>query len=146
MKIILLQDVNKVGKKFDIKEVNNGYAVNFLFPKKLAKIATNEAIKEIETIKKGYQDKLVKENLELAEVIKKIKDSALEITANTNEEGKLFAGIGEKEIANLIREKTTQEINPNLIELEHPIKELGEHKFKIDIDGKKVELTLNVRK
>ncbi|MCK5022252.1 MAG: hypothetical protein KAR54_03325, partial [Candidatus Pacebacteria bacterium] len=115
-------------------------------PKKLAKIATNEAIKEIETIKKGYQDKLVKENLELAEVIKKIKDSALEITANTNEEGKLFAGIGEKEIANLIREKTTQEINPNLIELEHPIKELGEHKFKIDIDGKKVELTLNVRK
>ena len=55
MKVILLKDVPKIGKKYDIKEVNNGYASNFLLPKKLAEVATPEKISKIENMKKGIE-------------------------------------------------------------------------------------------
>ena len=77
MKVILLQDVPKIGKKFDVKDVSNGYALNFLLPRKQAKMATVKAIQEIEAEKKKYLEtqKIVDEKL--LETINKLKDLKL---------------------------------------------------------------------
>jgi len=145
MKVILLQDVPKIGKKFDVKDVSNGYALNFLLPRKQAKMATVKAIQEIEAEKKKYLEtqKIVDEKL--LETINKLKDLKIEIKANTNEEGKLFAGIGAKEIAEAISEQSGGIIDSKIIELENPIKEIGEHTIKIIVGNEKIELTMSVK-
>ncbi len=145
MKVILLQDVAKIGKKFDVKEVSDGYAVNFLLPRKQAKMATNQAVQEIETEKKKHQDLMNVENEKLTEIINKIKETKIEITANTNEEGKLFAGLGIKEIAEAISKQSGENIKPENIELEKPIKEIGGHVVTILAGNEKTELTVNIK-
>ena len=144
MKIILLQDIAKIGKKFEIKNVSSGYAVNFLLPKRLAKTATKQTIKELETEKKKDEERKNTETKELQEKIGKLKDS-IEIKVKTNQEGKLFAGLDEKEISQVIQEKVGVNINPKIIKLGKAIKEAGEHKVKIQIADKEIELILNVK-
>ncbi len=145
MKVILLKDIAKIGKKFDIKEVSNGYALNFLFPRKQAKMATNQIIREIENEKKKHQEIIKLENQKLEEVINKIKDIKIEIQATTNEEGKLFAGIGGKEIAKAILNQSGSNINPEVIELKNPIKEIGEYEIGIKMEDKIVKLMIEVK-
>ena len=145
MKVILLQDIAKIGKKFDIKEVSDGYAVNFLLPRKQAKMATIQAIQDIEAQKKKHQDLMKMENEKLNEIITKIKDTKIEIITKTNEEGKLFAGLGIKEIAEAISKQSRENIKPENIEIEKPIKEVGEHLVTILAGNEKTELTVNVK-
>ncbi len=145
MKVILLQDIAKIGKKFDIKEVANGYALNFLFPKQQAKLATDKAVKEIQEEKKKYQEILKLKNEKLKEIINNIKESKIEISTNINEEGKLFAGIGVKTIAKAILDKTGETIDSEILELKNPIKEIGEHEIGIKIEDKIIKLTVEVK-
>ncbi len=145
MKVILLQDVTKIGKKFDIKEVSNGYALNFLFPRKQAKMATNQVIREIEIEKKKHLEALEIENEKLKKIISKIKETKIEITANTNEEGKLFAGIGVKKIAQAILDKTGETIDSEILELKKPIKEIGGHEIGIKAGDKISTFTINIK-
>ncbi|MFH1402123.1 MAG: 50S ribosomal protein L9 [Patescibacteria group bacterium] len=144
MKIILLQDVAKIGKKFDVKEVSNGYALNFLFPKKQARIATNQAVKELEEIKKKSEEEKIVGNVKLLEMVNKIKDAKIEMITKANEEGKLFAGIDTEEISKALQEKTGLEINSDMIKLEKPIKEIGEYKIQFQAGEKVVDLSLNI--
>jgi len=144
MKIILLQDVPKVGKKFEIKNVSNGFAVNLLLPQKLARLATNQIIKEMETEKKKYDAKQEVEMEELKKIIEKLKEP-IEIKVKTNKEGKLFAGLDKKEIVEAIQEKIGVKIDPNIIELDKPIKEVGEYTIKIKASGEKSKIVLIVK-
>ena len=130
MKVILTQDVAKIGKKFEVKNVSDGYAINFLFPQKLAKLATDQAMSEIETAKKKYQVEKEVALKEVKEVLEKLKEP-IEIKAKTNETGKLFAGIDKEVIVEAILDKTGMKIDPEIIELKKPIKEVGEHNVKI---------------
>ncbi|MBU1046547.1 50S ribosomal protein L9 [Patescibacteria group bacterium] len=145
MKVILLQDVAKIGKKFDVKNVSDGYALNFLIPQKKAQMATAKAIQEIEADKQKHLELTKAENEKLMEVIEKIKDSKIEITANANEEGKLFASVGEKEISEAFSDQSGQSVKPEIIELEKPIKEIGEHEVGIKIEDKIVKLMIEVK-
>ncbi|MCK4387046.1 MAG: 50S ribosomal protein L9 [Candidatus Pacebacteria bacterium] len=145
MKVILLQDISKIGKKFDIKEISDGYAVNFLLPKKLVKLATNKAIKELAGKKKKYEETRRIEREEITKKIEKIKDSPLEIKVKTNKEGKLFAGIGAKEIAEFLEKQSGLKIDPEIIKLKTPIKEIGGHKVKIKAGEEETELILNIK-
>ncbi|MBU4536752.1 50S ribosomal protein L9 [Patescibacteria group bacterium] len=145
MKVILLQNVAKIGKKFDIKEVSDGYALNFLLPNKLAKMATAKAEKEIEIDKQKHQESMKAENEKLMEVVNKIKEVQIEITANANEEGKLFAGLGAKEISEAISNQSGEIIKSEMIELENPIKEIGEHQIGIKAGDTVVKVTLEVK-
>ncbi len=145
MKVILLEDIAKIGKKFDIKEVSNGYALNFLFPKKQAKMATAQAMKEIEETKKKHEAQMKVDNEKLLEIVNKLKEEKFEIVAKTNEEGGLFAGIDKKEIAKIISEKAGIKVGGEIIELKSPLKEVGEHEIVINIEDAKVKLTVEVK-
>ncbi|OGI84368.1 50S ribosomal protein L9, partial [Candidatus Nomurabacteria bacterium RIFCSPLOWO2_01_FULL_37_49] len=98
MKVIFLHDVPRVGKKYDIKEVNDGYAMNFLLPRKLAQAATPKAVAELEIRKKEVMiEREVQEDL-LMKNLEEIKGKTITIKGKANEQGHLFSAIHKKEI------------------------------------------------
>jgi len=133
MKVIFLQDVPRVGKKYDVKEVNDGYAMNFLFPRKLAEMATPQNIAQLEmrqreiVIEREVQESLLLKNLE------EIKEKVIVIKAKADEKGHLFSGIHNKEIVAEMKKQNHADISEELIVLEKPIKEVGEFEIPIKI-------------
>lgn len=146
MKVIFLKDVPRVGKKHDIKDMNDGYAVNFLFPRKLAEIATLKAIAQLEKNKKEIlvereiQEELLVKNLE------EIKGKLIVIKGKTNEKGSLFSAIHKKEIIEAMKKEHRAEVNEEFLMLEKPIKEIGDFEIPIEIRGKKSFFKLKVER
>lgn len=144
MKVIFLKDVPKQGKKFEIKEISDGHAMNFLIPRGLANIATPANVKKVESMrsaedsqKKVHTDLLLK-NLHDIEGIR------IEMTEKANEKGHLFAGIHKEELIPVIKEQTRLEILPEFILLDKPIKEVGEHKIEVKVENTTAAFTLVV--
>jgi len=130
MRVILLRDVEKLGKKYDIKEVADGYARNFLISKGLAKKATKETLKWLEVQKET-------EAKEAEEELKKIQDFATNIDGQEiiipvkiGEDGQLFESITSQKVFEKLKELSF-EIKKDQIDLVEPIKELGEFPVKI---------------
>jgi len=146
MQVIFLQDVPRVGKKYDVKEVNGGYATNFLLPRKLAEMATPRALAALEmrqkeiTIEREVQEDLLMKNLE------EIKDKVVHIKAKADEKGHLFKGIHNKEIAEAMKVEHRADINPEFIDLEKPIKMVGEFDVLINVRDKKSSFKLVVER
>ncbi|MFA5778465.1 MAG: 50S ribosomal protein L9 [Candidatus Paceibacterota bacterium] len=146
MKVIFLQDVPRVGKRHEIKEVNDGYAMNFLFARKLAEPATAKAVAELEKKKKNIEiEREVQEDL-LEKNLEEIKGKVLLIKTKTDEKGHLFSGIHKKEIVEEMRKQNHADISEEFISLEKPIKEIGEHEIQIIIKNKKSSFKLIVEK
>lgn len=130
MKIILSQDVAGVGRKGEVKNVSAGYARNFLLPRKLGQIATPAAVASVEKLKKQMeQDKDVQKDI-LEKNIKGLNDLKVQLKAKANEKGHLFSIVHPDEISKILKEQHHLEIPSKFIEIEKPIKELGEHTIK----------------
>ena len=144
MKVILLKDVPKVGQKYDIKNVADGYAMNMLLPRGLAKTATPQALEQIETMKKAdlaerqIQGELLAKNLET------IKDLTLRLKEKANDKGHLFAGVTKEMLAEEILKVARLNIPPESIQLPKPLKEIGEYKIAVEALGKKAEFNVVV--
>ena len=144
MKIILLKDVSKVGKKYDIKNVADGHAQNMLIPRGLAIVATDQAIKKVEILKandttdKKIQTELLLKNLEV------INNLTINLKEKTNEKGHLFAGVTKEMLAEEILKVTRLNIDPESIVLPKPLKEIGEFKIEIEVSGKKASFVVNI--
>ncbi len=125
MKVILLSDIKGVGKKDQIINASDGYARNFLFPKKLAVEANAENMSKL----KAKQDSnLYKKNVEKEEAMKiaeKLKGILLKISVKAGENGKIFGSITSKEIADNLKEQYKIEIDKKKVELKEPIKTVG---------------------
>lgn len=133
MLVLLLQNVNKLGLKNEIKNVNDGYAKNFLFPKKLAIKATPELIKKAE-IEKALEAKKEKENIELTKKLaSNIEGKRFIIKAKAGEEGQLFQAISVEKIVEKINQNGFT-IEQKQIFIEEPIKKIGEYKVKIKFE------------
>ncbi len=144
MKVIFLQDVARVGKRHDIKEVNDGYAMNFLFARKLAEPATAKAVTELEKRKKNIEiEREVQMDL-LIKNLEEIKGKTVVMKARADDKGHLFSGIKNKEIVEEMRKQHHADINEEFITLEKPIKEVGEFDVPISIKGKKSSFKLVV--
>ncbi|MFA6463946.1 MAG: 50S ribosomal protein L9 [Candidatus Paceibacterota bacterium] len=144
MKVILLKDIPKLGKKFEVKEVAEGHALNMLIPNGSVKQATPKALKEIEALKIELAAELkIQEDL-LAKNLHEIEGKVVEIKVQANKQGHLFAGIHAQEIADFIKKSTHAEILPEFITLEKPIKEIGDHKIEVTASGKKAYVTLSI--
>ena len=140
MKVILLEDIKKLGKRFDVKELKEGYARNFLLPKGLIKIATSQSLDELTKQKSVWEEKektLIEKLQKNAEELKKIK---LEFSAKTGEKKELFGSVSENEIKKALFEKGFSGIE---VEIEKPIKALGEHPVKIKF-GKGIEAEIKI--
>jgi large subunit ribosomal protein L9 len=145
MKIIILKDTPKVGKKFDIKDVNDGYALNLLIPKGIAIPATPQAIKRVEAEKAVIEgERKVQEEL-LAKNIQAIESVTLTMNAKANPKGMLFAGVHKEEISKALHLQDRVEIDPAFIDLDHPLKEVGEHLVPIKAGGKTAKLKVVIK-
>lgn len=145
MKVILLQDISGVGRKYDVKNVADGYATNFLLPKKLAAVATPQILKDIEKKKvEADEERQVQENL-MVQTLVDIDGKKITLIEKVNEEGHLFAQIKQKEISKALREQLHAEVPEEYIALEEHIKSIGEHKIPLKFKDKKVEVELVVK-
>jgi large subunit ribosomal protein L9 len=146
MKVIFLQDVPRVGKKYDVKDVNDGHAMNFLLPRKLAEVATPKNLAQLEmrqkeiVIEREVQESLLQKNLE------EIKEKIIVIKAKADEKGHLFSGIKNKEIVEEMKNQHHADISEECIALEKPIKEIGDYDIPIEIKNKKSSFKLIVER
>jgi large subunit ribosomal protein L9 len=137
MKVIFLKDVQRVGKRHDIKDVPDGYAMNFLIPNKLAEPATSKAVAELDKRKKSIEiEREVQESL-LLKNLEEIKDKVVAIKGKANEKGSLFKAIHKKEILQAMQEQHHASISEEFILLEKPIKETGKFEIPIQIGKNK---------
>lgn len=133
MKVILLQDIEDLGKKYEIKEVKNGYARNFLIPEKKARAATKEALKWLAD-QKEVIDKEVEEDLKKAQALASQFDGLeINIAVKVGDEGQLFESINVQKIVEKLKEMGF-EVKKSQVKLANPIKELGEFPISINLD------------
>ena len=128
MKVILKADIKGVGKK---DQIINGYARNYLFPKKLAVEANKENLKELQSKQDATQYKKDKEKEEAQKIASKLKDITLKIEVRAGENGKIFGGVASKEIADNLEKQFNIKIDKKKINLKETIKVLGVHIVEI---------------
>lgn len=146
MRVIFLKDVPRVGKRHEVKEVNNGYAMNFLVPNKLAIIATPQEIANLEIKKKTIEiEREVQTDL-LLRNLEEIKNKVLHMSGKTDDKGHLFSGIRPRDIVDAMKTEHRADINEGAIKLEKPIKEIGEYEIPVEIKGNKSSFKLVVEK
>ena len=144
MKVILLEDVKALGKKGDMVEVNNGYARNFILPKKLGVEATGKNINDLK-LQKAHQDKVAAEQLAAAQALEADhSEKSFEVKMKVGEGGKTFGAISTKEIAAAAKEQLDMELDKKKISVDEPIRSLGVHNVKIKLHPK-VTATLKVK-
>jgi large subunit ribosomal protein L9 len=134
MKVILKEDVHNLGQQGDIVEVKPGYARNFLMPQKLAILFTQKQMRSIEEAKKLEDRKLEMQKDKLLAMIKDIENLNLNVKMKSEEGDKLFGSVTKLDLVKLLEENNI-EIDKKYIDLNSPIKTLGEHKIDIIFTG-----------
>ena len=125
MKVILLQDVKGKGKKGQMLEVSDGYARNFMLPKKMAIEATPDAINTMRMNDKATQERIAKEKAEALALSKQLRELTLVVTAKGGGAGRLFGSVTNQEIADALKAKTGITIDKRKIVISDPIKAVG---------------------
>jgi large subunit ribosomal protein L9 len=145
MKVILLQDVAKVGRKHEVKEVNDGFARNFLLGQGRALPATPANLAKIEGLKKGKTEQQAKTASSVQQLIENLGDNAIEIKAKASGEGHLFAALHAKDLAGEIKKQFGLDLAEQLIDLPKPLKQLGEHKIALHLGDRQVPLKISLK-
>jgi large subunit ribosomal protein L9 len=144
MKVILKENIKGVGKKYEVKNVADGYANNFLIPKKLAEYASPEAVKKAEILKSTnlaeieIREKLTEKQIEMLKEVKVV------LKRKGNEKGNLFEKVHPTEISGALKEQAKIEIDPEFLIIEKPIKEVGEHTVVAQVGKNKGEFKVFV--
>lgn len=145
MKIILLKDVAKVGKKYDLKDISDGYAINLLIPRGLAVAATPEAVKGIELEKSRNAGEIKLHNDLMIKNLKELDGITVTMLEKANAKGNLFAGVHKNEIIPVILKQTRIQISPDHIVLEKPIKEVGVHQIEVKVGETSIKFSLDIK-
>ena len=145
MEVILLQDVKSLGKKGDKVTINDGYARNFILPKKLGLEANAKNLNDLK-LQKANEEKLAKEQLEAAKVLKtKVEEKPVRLTIKAGEGGKLFGSVSSKEISAAAKQQLGLDIDKKKMVMPEPIKTLGSHNIPVKLHREvTAELTVSV--
>lgn len=144
MKVILLEDVKSLGKKGEIVNVNDGYARNFILPKKLGLEATSKNLNDLK-LQKQNDEKVAQEKLDAAKALEEeIKEKSITVKIQAGVEGKVFGSISSKEIATEAKKQLNMDIDKKKIVIPDAIKSLGTYNVNIKLH-KDVTATLRVK-
>lgn len=131
MKVILLKDVAKIGRRFDVVTVPDGFALNKLIPKNMAEAATPESIKRLENLSsKSAHDREIA-NTAFAEVLASLKDVQVTVNVDTNVEGRMFQALKVGAIIDAVKLATGFQLDAEQIVMKTPIKLSGEHVIEL---------------
>lgn len=145
MKLILLENVKGVGKKDEIINANDGYARNFLLPKKLAVEANNQNLAKLKSKQESNEHKKMTEKQEAEDLAKKLEKIILKIQVKAGENGKIFGGVTAKEIAEQLQKQHNFKVDKKKIDLKETIKQTG--MFTIDLklyEGVNAKLKIHI--
>jgi len=144
MKVVLLEDVKSLGKKGEIVEVSEGYARNFIIPKKKGVEANNENLNTLK-LQKANEEKIAKEKLEAArELAAKLNNASISLSIKSGKDGRAFGSVSSKEIEEAIKVQLGLEIDKKKLVIAEPIKTFGNHEVKVKLH-KDVTAGLNVK-
>lgn len=136
MKVILLEDVKALGKKGEIVNVNDGYARNFILPKKLGLEATGKNLNDLK-LQKANEEKVAQEILEEAkDLAKKLEAGSVTLAIKVGEGGRAFGSVSSKEIAAAVKEQMHYDIDKKKIQLKDALKTLGNHTVPVKLHAK----------
>ena len=133
MKVVLLEDIRGTGKKGELVNVSDGYARNFLFPRKLAKEADAQALTELRNAEQSRLHKIAVETAQAEENKKKLEGQTLNMTAKAGQGGRLFGSVTSKEIANEIKQKYGLNVDKRKIVLDSDIKAFGTYNCEVKL-------------
>ena len=143
MKVILLQDVKALGKKGEVVNVNDGYARNFILPKKLGVEANGKNLNDLK-LQKNNEAKVAQEHLDAAKKLaEELKAGKVVLTTKVGEGGRTFGSVSSKEIAEAVKEQMHLDIDKKKIQLKEQIKTLGTHIVSVKLHPE-VTAELNV--
>ena len=144
MKVILLQDVKGKGKKGQMIEVSDGYARNFMLPRKLATEATADAINTMKMNDKATQERIAREKAEALEISHKLRQMTLVVTAKGGGAGRLFGSVTNQEIADALKAKSGIALDKRKIVISDPIKSVGTYTVQCKL-GYEINAPLTVQ-
>jgi large subunit ribosomal protein L9 len=145
MQVILLEDVKSLGKKGAVVKVSDGYARNFLFPKKLALEATEGNVRALQHDSKVQSDKRAREVEHARQAAEHLKASPVRVPVKAGEKGKLYGAVTSADIAEALKRVTDWPIDKRKIELKEPIKKIGTYTVRLRLHGEVVpEITIQV--
>jgi large subunit ribosomal protein L9 len=145
MEVILIQDVDNLGGTNEVVKVKNGYARNFLIPRKLAVEASPGNVKQLEERMKQVKKKEDKMLAEVNSVIAKLNEAPLKVGAKTGTSGKIFGSVTPLQLSRAIREQKGYEIDRKKISIPDEVKEIGTYKAHIDFgNGKYADIDFEV--
>ena len=144
MKVILLQDVKGKGKKGQMLEISDGYARNFLLPRKLAVEATADAVNTKKMNDKAVAEKAAKERAEAVETSKKLRELTLTVTAKGGGAGRLFGSVTNQEIADALKANAGITLDKRKIVISDPIKNVGTYTVQCKL-GYEITAPLTVK-
>jgi large subunit ribosomal protein L9 len=133
MKVILLDEVRGIGHKYEVKEVRDGYARNFLFPNKLAETASPTSLKKLEKMKAEHDEKEIELKKHLESVAHHIGEMTIEFDLKKGKDGSIFGVVNKESILKALREHKLLSAERVDITLDHPIKEFGAYTIPIDL-------------
>ena len=128
-----MQDIKGVGRKGDVSDVSDGYARNFLMPKKLAEPVTEKKVQAIAAAKKHHEELKAREQQEYRKLVEKFKNVTLDFTRKADKSGSTFGSVTEKDIAQELEKKLRFAVGPSFVELPHHLKKVGEHFVDINL-------------
>lgn len=144
MKIILLKDVRGVGQHSEVKNVTDGYAINYLFPHKLAIPATEDKVKQLEEQKHLHEAARAKEEEQLTNKIMSLRGKKVTLTVRATEKGGLFKSVTAKDVSKAILAAHSLEIPESSIHVPDHIKTTGDHPVVLASKTQKVELIVAI--
>jgi large subunit ribosomal protein L9 len=144
MQVILLKDVRGVGHAHEVKNVADGYAVNFLFKQHFAEPATPEKMKALEAKAKAHEAEILKQEEELTKKVLSLKGKKIVIKARPTEKGGLFKQIAPKDIVKAIKDEHGVELPDSAFTFPEHIKTIGEHIVLAHSKNAKAEITLGI--
>lgn len=131
MKVILLQDIAKVGKRHEVKDVADGHALHFLIPQGMAKAATPEALAGLEQRKTKVAEEEQAEHEALQNTVNTVDGQTLSLTLKANEQGHLFAAVHAQEISVALEKEMNVMVPKENLTLEEPIKQVGDYDISL---------------
>ena len=144
MKVILLQDVKGKGKKGQLLEISDGYARNYLLPRKLAVEATADAVNTKKMNDKAAAEKAAKERAEALEISRQLREMTLVVTAKGGGAGRLFGSVTNQEISDALRAKSGIALDKRKIVISDPIKNIGTYTVQCKL-GYEITAPLTVK-
>lgn len=144
MKVILLKDVAKIGRRFDVVNVPDGFALNKLIPKGLAESATGENLKRLQNISAKLEKDRTSEAVSFKEAVSTLKEVQVPVEVEANPEGRMFQALKVEAIVSAVTKATGVTLHSEQIVIESPIKSLGEHNVALVSGDTHGTLVLNL--